>query len=353
MTGIDPAMPVGFPCYPIRLGNAAFEGENVAYLIDAEETTLIDTAIALPDPRADLRRGLGARGLAFADVDRIVVTHWHMDHAALAGEIQAAGGATVHVHDADAALVGDEGDARQRRDDRTRRLIDAWGMPEADRSELLAFMAGSDGAAGDPPTVTRPADGDRVDVGPVELEAVHLPGHTAGLTGFAFDGPDGPELFAGDALLPYYTPNVGGADTRVDEPLAAYLDSLVTVIDRGFDRAWPGHRGAIVDPAGRAADIVAHHRHRTRRIVASLRAEGPVDPWTVSAHLFGDLESIHILHGPGEAYAHLEHLATAGAVERTSGEDGTWRYELVGDPDLGALFPDGPGALPVEAMGGH
>ncbi len=353
VTGIDPPMPVTFDCFPIRLGNNAFEGENAAYLVDAAETTLIDTGIALPSPRAELRSGLAARDLDFADVDRVLLTHWHMDHAALAGEIQAAGGASVHVHEADAPLVGDEGDARRRRNDRTEALIAAWGMPEASRSELLAFMDSQGGAEGDPPTVTTFADGDRFDLGPVEVEAVHLPGHTAGLSGFAFDGPDGAELFSGDALLPYYTPNVGGADTRVEGPLGAYLDSLSTVVEREFARAWPGHRGPIVDPAGRAADIVAHHRHRTRRVVEFLRDSAPADPWTVSAHLFGDLESIHILHGPGEAYAHLEHLEAAGAVERTERADGAWEYDLVAEPDLEGLFPGAEGALEVELMGGH
>jgi hypothetical protein len=34
----------------------------------------------------------------------------------------------------------------------------------------------------------------------------------------------------------------------------------------------------------------------------------------VSNDLFGELESIHVLHGPGEAHAHLEHLEAAGDV---------------------------------------
>lgn len=40
----------------------------------------------------------------------------------------------------------------------------------------------------------------------------------------------------------------------------------------------------------------------------------------MSAALFGDLEDIHILHGPGESYAHLEHLERAGTVVREETE---------------------------------
>lgn len=60
-----------------------------------------------------------------------------------------------------------------------------------------------------------------------------------------------------------------------------------------------------------------------------------MDAWTVSAHLFGDLDGIHVLHGPGEAYAHLEHLRDAGAVVITDR-----KYELVRDVHaLDVLFP--------------
>jgi len=194
--------------------------------------------------------------------------------------------------------------------------------------------------------VTPFTDGDRFDLGPVTLEAVHLPGHADGLSGFAFETERGTELCAGDALLPYYTPNVGGADVRIDGALAAYLEALTGIVDAGYARAWPGHRGAIADPAGRAADIVHHHRERTGRVLEVLRG-GPADAWTVSAELFGELSSIHILHGPGESDAHLEHLESAGLV-RGSGEPR--EYELLETaPDLDALFPD-VGYAPEELV---
>jgi len=55
----------------------------------------------------------------------------------------------------------------------------------------------------------------------------------------------------------------------------------------------------------------------------------------VSAQLFGSLSGIHILHGPGEAYAHLAHLQAGGIVTETDGV-----YALSeSDPSIEALFP--------------
>ncbi len=349
----------------IQLGNTVFEGENDVYLLDGETTALVDTGVALPDVRADLTAGLAEHGVAFADVDAIALTHWHPDHAGLAGEIQAESGADVYVHEADAALV--DGTETSLTADRglQRETFERWGLPAADRERLTDFFESvSTGLSGRPADVTTVVDGDVIDAGGVALEAVHLPGHTAGMTGFAFDprevpdhepvgrgggtggssgvdgddggDPDVPEeLFSGDALLPKYTPNVGGADVRVDGPLAAYGRSLARIVERDFDAAHPGHRERIDDPSYRAAEILDHHRHRTRRVLDVLAESGPATAWEVSAELFGDLVEIHVLHGPGEAFAHLDHLADAGVVER----DGT-DYRLVDpDPDVDALFP--------------
>ncbi|WP_280586721.1 MBL fold metallo-hydrolase [Halorubrum sp. Boch-26] len=342
----------------IQLGNTVFEGENDVYLLDGETTALVDTGVALPDVRADLKTGLADHGVAFADVDEVVLTHWHPDHAGLAGEVQAAGGADVFVHEADAPLVDGTETSLMVDPELQRETFDRWGLPETDQERLRDYFdAVSAGLSGPPAEVTTIGDGDVVEAGGVALEAVHLPGHTAGLAGFAFDPREVPdhepvgrsdsesdaekrtgapeELFAGDALLPRYTPNVGGADVRVDAPLAAYARSLVRIVERDFDAAHPGHRERIDDPSRRAATILDHHRHRTRRVLGVLADGGPATAWEVSAELFGDLVDIHVLHGPGEAFAHLDHLADAGVVER----DGT-DYRLVDpDRDVDALFP--------------
>ena len=321
----------------IRLSNTVFEGLNNAYVfgVGAENTTLVDTGIATPETREQLESGLTDLGVSFADVDEILLTHWHGDHAGLAGEIQHESGATVRAHAADAPIIAGDAEAWDAMDQRQRALIEEWGMPTEPREELLAFLDADDGTAERSPTVEPFEDGARFQTPEGDLEALHLPGHAAGLCGFVREGETGPELLSGDALLPHYTPNVGGADVRVERPLARYLDTLERIVEGGFARAWPGHRDPISDPSGRARDIAVHHRERTENVLAVLEADGPADAWTVSAHLFGDLSAIHILHGPGEAYAHLDHLAAHGIVERTN--EG---YRIVeSDPALDGLFP--------------
>jgi glyoxylase-like metal-dependent hydrolase (beta-lactamase superfamily II) len=298
----------------IALSNSAFEGDNNVYLFaGGEETVLVDTGDWMDATREQLQAGLADYGVTFADIDRILLTHWHHDHTGLAGEIQAAGGATVHIHEADAALVAGDEAAWADLTAAQERYFDQWAIPEP-RQAILRDIFTSHEDVEPRPDVTRFEDGATFTVGDIELRAVHTSGHAAGLCLYEIHG-DGPvSVLSGDALLPVYTPNVGGADVRVEQPLEKYLRALSTIVEADYERAWPGHRDPIDDPADRAATIIHHHKQRAYRVLDALRRRGPSDIWRISADLFGELEEIHNLHGPGECYAHLEHLERAGEV---------------------------------------
>lgn len=319
----------------LRLDTAAFEGDSNAYLAGTQSdapTTLIDTGIATDEIRSQLRDALADRDVAFSDIERVLLTHFHYDHVGLAGEIQRQSGARVYAHPADAPLVGGSTGAINALIDGHRDRLDEWGMPPAAQTELLDFLEVNATLAGEPVTVTELHPGDRFDIGDGQLKVIHLPGHTRGHVGYAL-GTD--QLVCGDALLPVYTPNIGGADVRVERPLITYLDTLRRIVERDLDLAWPGHRDPIHDPTARAHTIRDHHRDRTARIIETLDDRGPMDAWSVASTLFGDLAGIHILHGPGEAAAHLDHLVDEEVAVRQVG-----RYRLVSRaPDPDALVP--------------
>ena len=301
----------------LSLSNATFEGNSNAYLLDeGAETVLIDSGDSTDVSRDQLRSTLQESGHTFADIDRILLTHWHGDHVGLAGEIQAAGGATVHVHAADAPLVRGDADAWDDLQASWRTYLNEWGVPEAKREELYEHLPGREFVS-TTPTVEPITDGAQFTIGDTHLTARHAPGHAAGLC--IYERDDG-VAFSGDALLPKYTPNVGGADVRVDRPLAKYLATLDAIVTADYDRVWPGHRDVINAPTDRAREIIHHHEERSLRVLDALATHAPCDAWQVSDHLFGALEAIHILHGPGESYAHLEHLCHTGAVYREGNE---------------------------------
>lgn len=310
----------------LSLSTVEFEGDNNAYLFDdGPETVLVDTGYGSEETHSQLARKLGTHGVACADIDRVFLTHWHADHAGLAGEIQRASGAEVFVHSRDAPLVADSDRAWADLRELQTASFRKWGIPKPKQRELSDHMSGGRTDT-ESPTVTEFEDEEEFRVNGQTLRVKHAPGHAAGLCLFERERDGLRDVLSGDALLPVYTPNVGGADLRVDHPLSNYLRTLQDVVEASYDRAWPGHRAPISDPAERAREIIEHHEKRAWRVLDALRRRGPCDVWTVSDDLFGELTGIHIVHGPGEAYAHLEHLERHGAVTRTEG-----MYDIVAD----------------------
>jgi glyoxylase-like metal-dependent hydrolase (beta-lactamase superfamily II) len=311
-----------------RIAHAAAspEGENSTYVLP-DSGLVVD-----PGPPGDqswetLTAGLSAAGLSIDAVETVAVTHWHADHAGLAPRLATAADAELAAHEADAPLVADYAAERERRLDRDTRRLREWGAPEA----VVTEVVGGDTPSPMPDrcSVTTVGDGDVV----AGLEAVHTPGHTAGH--LALDAGDA--LLVGDAVLPTYTPNVGGSDTRVGSALSTYLDTIDDLLDRFGEAsatetdAYPGH-GSTVDLSARIQTIRRHHAERIRDAVAALPAPD-VDsvasnsddathpgqtPWAVAVDLFGEMRGIHAKMGAGEAAAHLASAADSGFAERVA-----------------------------------
>lgn len=310
----------------LSLTTVEFEGDNNVYLLDdGPDTVLVDTGYGSEETRAQLVSKLETHGVSFDDIDRVFLTHWHADHTGLAGQIQRASDAEVFVHSRDAPLVENDDSAWAELREIQTASFDEWGIPETKQHELFDRM--EDGRTDtESPAVTAFQNGDEFRVNGRNLRVKHAPGHAAGLCMFEWERDGVREVFSGDTVLPVYTPNVGGADVRVEDSLEKYLRTLRNVVDVEYDRAWPGHRTPISNPAKRARHIVEHHEERAWWVLDALRRRGPCDVWTVSDYLFGDLKGIHIIHGPGESYAHLEHLEQCRAVTRTG-----LKYDIADD----------------------
>jgi glyoxylase-like metal-dependent hydrolase (beta-lactamase superfamily II) len=82
-------------------------------------------------------------------------------------------------------------------------------------------------------------DGDTVRFGDIELEVVHLRGHTPGSIALLYRGPDRPHLFTGDSLFP----GGPGRTTNPEEFTSLLNDLEKRVFDRLPDDTWvyPGH----------------------------------------------------------------------------------------------------------------
>jgi glyoxylase-like metal-dependent hydrolase (beta-lactamase superfamily II) len=310
----------------VPLGAGSPEGVNSGYVIPAEGV-VVDPGSPTEDTWTALRQGVVDAGLRVDEVEHVLVTHWHVDHAGLACRLAEAADATVHMHADDAPLVGEYAAARERRLQRDVETLRRWGVPESARAALVESDRPS--PVPDVYDVRAHADGDVV----AGVEFYHTPGHTRGHTSFEY----GDAVLLGDLLLPTYTPNVGGSDTRTEDPLADYLRSIDRVNAR-FDRGEPGH-GTTMAVADAVASVREHHRERAAAAFRAVDAADGATPWAVARELFGEMDGIHAKFGAGEAAAHLQRLAALGVVERRSGTPVRYAPRLDGYPSGLNLTP--------------
>ena len=269
------------------------------YLLEGDKGwTLVDTGLGLP--------GAEER---WSDVDaaRIVITHFHPDHVGGGEDAQALTGARV-LQGANDYEQCERVWGREDWSERLAEYLQEHGLPEAVADELR-HEARTFGPfirwARDPELL---AEGDEVD----GWQVLELPGHSDGHICLLRDGV----LVAGDHLLAEITPTVGLYPESRPDPLGDYLASLERTIELAPELALPGHGEPIADPAGRAREIVEHHRKRLDETAAALGPE-PRNAYEVSLALFGDkLDASGRRFALAETLAHLERLVREGRAVR-------------------------------------
>ncbi len=265
-----------------------------------------------------------AHGFAPEQVRAVIVTHEHIDHAALAFQWAAAGARIVVGRAGIEAVAAGLGGLQAQRALRLAEYERHGCPPEV--VERLAAWRGARGGTWEP------CPADAIDAAEEHetwaladgrtLRLVAAPGHTPGNL-VAWCQEDG-ALFSGDTLLPTTIPTPGlhfpgavsGNPTASRWPsLPPFLRSVEAVAVLRPRTVYPGHGEVMPDPAVYLDRWRTHHARRARQVHRHLAGHGASTAFEVARALFPRLPAERLGQAMTEIIGHFDVLLEAGEAE--------------------------------------
>ena len=295
------------------------------FFIDEPPRTLVDAGIKTETSFDALKKGLEAIGFSLNAVERILITHGHIDHYGQAKRVSSLSGAPIYVHSKDygkiRSIIHSLGFLKS--------ILLRNGVPKALADEAIRYIESAQNLADPLEEAFFLEDGDPIFFQSMTWRTIHCPGHSPGL--ICFYWPEKKILFAGDHLLKEVTPNpilnVSENITPFRYPsLKEYFSSLEEIERLDISLILPGHGEEVRDAKGLIQKVFTHHRERMDLVVAFL-SKGEKTAFEIAMDLFPGVPPFEVFLGISEAVGHLEILKERGRV-KVKEKDGKDCYSL-------------------------
>lgn len=301
----------------------ALDHINLWLAEDNDGWTIIDTGIGNADTRALWEKILGTKR-----VKRVIVTHYHPDHAGNAAwlcqrhgvELWMTQGEYLTAHAVRTSSAGYTTDA----------VLSVFQKNGLDQQRASGMGGRTNRYAALVPdfpfSYRRIIEGDEITIGSHKWRAMIGHGHAPEHLSLYSNSLN--TLIAGDMLLSTISTNVSvwSIDPEGD-PLRLFLDSIARYRELPADMlVLPSHGKPFRGAHDRVAQLEQHHQDRFRDVEKSLK-ENPKSAAELLSVLFRrPLDAHQTFFAMGEAIAHLHYLYYAGRAKRAQGEDGIMRY---------------------------
>lgn len=313
-------------------------GRVNCYLIEDDPLTLLDAGPNSATSLTTLEALLAAHDRRVEDLQRIVVTHQHIDHIGLVEILAKRSGAEVCALDRLAPWLADYKHQMEQNDSFSAEIMLRNGIPQ-DVVYALRAVSASFRAWGAAAHVTRPlAEGELLDFASRGWRVLHRPGHSPSDTVF-FDEASG-ELFGGDHLLKRISsnpliskpleslsseesnqgePSVDGYLHRRPRALMSYLDSLAQTREMELRIVFGGHGEPVEDHRALIDERLRMHKRRADRLYG-LIAKRPSNAYELAQEMWGNVAVTQAYLTLSEVLGHVDVLIDEGRVaERETG----------------------------------
>lgn len=298
-------------------------GDVNAFLIKGDVLSLVDAGPKTPEAYEALKYGLNEAGYSFNDIEQVILTHHHPDHA---GWIDAFDNAEVFGHKYN--------DLWLTRDEEFFRYHDAFyldclieeGVPEQylgwvkKMKRPIAFM-------GERPLDRKLAEGDTLPGHP-GWTVFETPGHAQ--SHVVFWNEEQRAMIGGDLVLekvssnPLIEPPLNPSEGR-PRSLLQYNKSLKRVLDLPVDIIYSGHGNEVRNAHELIETRLIKQQDRAMKVLAMMEG-GPRTIFELTRELFPAVYEKELGLTLSETIGQTDYLIKEGLVRETTGEGGILYY---------------------------
>ena len=300
-------------------------GRVNTYLIDDDPLTLLDTGPNSATSLTTLEHALAEHGRRVEDLERIVISHQHIDHLGLVAILAARSGAEVCALDRLAPWLAGYSTHQDADDGYAEALMLRNGIPQ-DVTFALRGVTASFRAWGSSAQVTHAlTDGGTLEFANRSLRVWHRPGHSPSDT-VLHDERSG-MLLGADHLIKHISSNPlisrpldGGDPADRPQALVIYMQSLRETSAMDLDFVLAGHGEAFDDHRKLIEDRFRLHDRRARKI-GKLIADRPSTAYEIAHELWGDIAVTQAYLTLSEVLGHVDLLVNDGLVQAVEDDD--------------------------------
>jgi glyoxylase-like metal-dependent hydrolase (beta-lactamase superfamily II) len=308
-------------------------GRVNCYLVEDDPLTLVDCGPNSGTALTVLEAALAAHGRRVEDLERIVLTHQHIDHTGLAQILADRSGAELCCLDALVPWLAEYTRHAADDDAYAARLMHRHGIPD-DMALVLQAVTGAYRAWGTAVTVGTPlAPGSELGFADRTWRVLLRPGHSPSDTVFHDEARR--ILVAGDHLIAHISSNPlvarpldradDGDVTSRPQALVTYLESLAQTAELDLGLVLPGHGDPITDHVSLIASRVRSHERRKRKI-AGLIDQGPRTAYELATEMWGNIAVTQAFLTLSEILGHVDLMLNEGSVAEEADADGVVRF---------------------------
>lgn len=295
--------------FPVASVNTYFFPEPVPTLLDVPP--LGDFFVQ------KLEKELNALGFSLTEIERIIITHPHIDHFGSAKAISEKGNVEIWIHEGAVQALEKYEEEFLDTNSFFESLLIKSGVPGELIEQTNQFFSWLKGFGCRVLPTRLLKDGEEFQVLSMNLRAVHVPGHTPYC--MLFWDPDKKIAFTGDFLLKDISSNPliqrPWAVPRDYRSVSSYARSLDRVKAMELKVAYPGHGEPIYRPSERIEELLRFMARRKEQIWEILLA-GAKTPFQIVLGLFPELPPDQLLLAVSEVMGYLEIFEYEGSIGR-------------------------------------